>query len=41
MSEARSKEAKRADGKGIKLLTPKQMCQRFSIALSQLKTENR
>lgn len=40
VSEARFKEAKRAKGKGIKLLIPKQMRQRFSIALSQLKTKN-
>ena len=40
VSEARFKGAKRAKGKGIKLLIPKQMRQRFSIALSQLKTKN-
>ena len=40
VSETRFKGAKRAKGKGIKLLIPKQMRQRFSIALSKLKTKN-
>ena len=37
MSEAKIKAAK---GTGLKILTPKQMLQRLSIALAQIKTGN-
>ena len=41
MSEAKSKaKQNKAKGKGLKILTPKQMLQRLSIALAQVKAGN-
>ena len=38
--EAKNKAKNKASGKGLKTLTPKQMLQRLSIALAQVKAGN-
>ena len=40
MSESKTKAAKENTGKGLKMLTPKQMLQRLPIALAQVKASN-
>ena len=40
MSEAKYKAKKKTSGKGLKILTPKQMLQRLPIALAQVKAGN-
>ena len=40
VSEARRKAKNKASGKGLKLLTPKQMPQRSPIAIAQVKAGN-
>ena len=38
--EAKKKAAEEQEGKGLKILTPKQMLQRLPIALAQVKAGN-
>ena len=40
MSEAKYKAKNNTSGKGLKILTPKQMLQRLPIALAQVKAGN-
>ena len=41
VSEAKNKARNNTSGKGLKILTPKQMLQRLPIALAQVKTGNK
>ena len=40
VSESKSKAIKATEGKGLKILTPKQMFQRLPIVLAQVKAGN-
>ena len=40
VSEAKNKAKNKTSGKGLKILTPKQMLQRLPIALAQVKAAN-
>ena len=40
VSEAETKAKNKTSGKGLKILTPKQLLQRLAISLSQLKAGN-
>ena len=40
VSEAKNKAKKKISGKGLQILTPKQLLQRLSIALAQVKADN-
>ena len=40
VSDAKNKENNKTSGKGLKILTPKQLLQRLTIALAQVKAGN-
>ena len=40
VSEAKNKAKNKRSGKGLKILTPKQVLQRLPIALAQVKADN-